>query len=257
MRAQRFVTKQRVRVMAFRTDELLWLKHPQHFQPPSACLRSTQKRCWPPTGGYERKWGRGDGCEGSRRGAKKAAWRKLRGKGRMRNKNNECGEEEQHKRKRRHSVKISSSHSSLQPREPQTEPDATATCAFTEVRGVGFFLLFGVFKMSLKCMTVQGKKPEGKGATCISTTKVRPAGRLSTVSTDTQQNIAQGLTQLPPPHHSAAQNARSCGRDACGRGDAGSRYLSLPGWNSESRDGLRRCGCMIDPGGRWEAKSLE
>ena len=32
--------------------------------------------------------------------------------------------------------------------------------------------MFGVFKMSLKRMTVQGKKPEGKGATCIITTKL-------------------------------------------------------------------------------------
>lgn len=57
---------------------------------------------------------------------KKTAQRELRGECRKRNKNNESGEEEQQKRKRRCTVEMSSSHSSLQPREPQTKPDHTA-----------------------------------------------------------------------------------------------------------------------------------
>lgn len=124
MREQRFETKQRVRVVAFRTDQLLWLNHLQHFQPHGACLSSTQKHCQPPTGGYERKRGHRRATRTADR--KKAARRKLWGECRKRNKNNESGEEGQQKRKRRCAVEMSSSHSSLQPREPQTKPDHMA-----------------------------------------------------------------------------------------------------------------------------------
>lgn len=147
---------------------------------------------------------------------------------------------------------MSSSHSSLQPREPQTKPDHTAslpmlkkptqpgtdTRSSTEV--TGRFLLFVVFKTSLQRMTAKGKEPEGKGTTSLAE-GIRTGGQYPKPA----PHCPGGSLPSPllPPQPCWVQ--------------AGCQYLSLPGWNSESRDGLRRCGCMIDPGGRWEAKSLE
>lgn len=75
------------------------------------------------------------------------------------------------------------SHPSRQPGEPHTKTNGTfslleranaarcsytAMCSFTDGVCVCVVGRVFLFKMSLKCTTVQGEKPEGKGATCIS-----------------------------------------------------------------------------------------